>query len=131
MQGDFPDYRNIISIIEHKNPLEVERQEFIKAMRRMNLFAEDKYNAVHFNIQGNKMVLSSQSMDLGDAKSEMEISYGGQDLILGFNGKYCLETMQVLHSEKLKAYINSVESPCLIVGDEDEGFKSIIMPMKI
>jgi DNA polymerase-3 subunit beta len=31
----------------------------------------------------------------------------------------------------VKAYINSDQSPCLIEGDEDTGFISIIMPMKI
>ncbi|PIY21006.1 MAG: DNA polymerase III subunit beta, partial [Deltaproteobacteria bacterium CG_4_10_14_3_um_filter_60_8] len=67
---------------------------------------------------------------LGDARDEVEINYAGQDLKLGFNGRYYLETMQVMHSDKVKAYINSEESPCLVEGDEDPGFMSIIMPMK-
>ena len=52
-------------------------------------------------------------------------------LKLGFNGKYFVETMQVMSSDTIKAYINSEESPCLIQGDDDPGFISIIMPMKI
>ena len=86
----------------------------------MNLFVEDKYNAVQFEIKADNMVLSSQNIDLGNAKDELEIEYGGDDLNLGFNGRYFMEAMQVMHSEKVKAYIGSVESPCLIEGDEDE-----------
>jgi len=130
MQGDFPDYRNILAIIKKENLVQVARGPFMNSMKRMNLFAEDKYNMVNFDIKGNTIVLSSQSVDLGDARDEVEINYAGQDLKLGFNGRYYLETMQVMHSDKVKAYINSEESPCLVEGDEDPGFMSIIMPMK-
>lgn len=131
MQGDFPDYRNILAIIKKENPVVVDRAPFMNSMKRMNIFAEDKYNMVHFNIKGSTMMLSSQSVDLGDAKDEVEIDYSGQDLNLGFNGRYYLETMQAMHSDKVKAYINSEESPCLVAGDDDPGFMSIIMPMKV
>ncbi len=131
MQGDFPDFSNIFGMIKKDHPLSINREIFIQSMKRMNLFVEDKYNAVQFDIKANNMILSSQNIDLGNAKDELAIEYGGDDLNLGFNGRYFLEAMQVMHSEKIKAYIDSVESPCLIEGDEDEGFKSIIMPMKI
>jgi len=70
-------------------------------------------------------------MDIGNAKEELEINYSGEPLNLGFNGKYFVEALQVMNSEKIKAYINTEKSPCLIEGDDDPGFTSIIMPMKI
>jgi DNA polymerase-3 subunit beta len=36
-----------------------------------------------------------------------------------------------MRSDMVKAYVNSDQSPCLIEGEEDKGFVSIIMPMKI
>ena len=103
----------------------------IPMMKKMNLFTEDRYNAVQFQIKTNKLVLSSQSMDIGSAKDEIAITYDDSPLKLGFNGKYFIETMQVMSSDTIKAYINSEESPCMIQGDDDPGFFSIIMPMKI
>jgi DNA polymerase-3 subunit beta len=97
----------------------------------MNLFTEDRYNSVQFHLDHDKLVLSSQSMDIGSAKDEISISYEGSPLRLGFNGKYFIESMQVMSSDSIKAYINSEESPCMIQGDDDPGFISIIMPMKI
>ncbi len=70
-------------------------------------------------------------MDIGNAKEELPINYAGDTLTLGFNGKYFVEALQVMNSEKIKAYINNEKSPCLIEGDDDPGFMSIIMPMKI
>ncbi|MHB1015477.1 MAG: DNA polymerase III subunit beta [Desulfurivibrionaceae bacterium] len=131
MNGDFPDYKNIISIIKKEKYIELNRLQFMNSMKKMNLFTEDRYNAVQFQIKPNKLVLSSQSMDIGSAKDEIPITYDDSPLKLGFNGKYFVETMQVMSSDIVKAYINSEESPCLIQGDDDPGFISIIMPMKI
>ncbi|HIJ89388.1 MAG: DNA polymerase III subunit beta [Desulfobulbaceae bacterium] len=131
MNGDFPDYKNIISIIKKEKHIELNRVQFMNSMKKMNLFTEDRYNAVKFQVTHNKLVLSSQSMDIGSAKDEIAINYDDSPLKLGFNGKYFIETMQVMSSDTIKAYINSEESPCMIQGDDDPGFVSIIMPMKI
>lgn len=131
MNGDFPDYKNIINMIKKEKNIALNRSQFMNSMKKMNLFTEDRYNAVQFQIKPNKLVLSSQSMDIGSAKDEIEINYDDSPLKLGFNGKYFIETMQVMSSDTIKAYINSEESPCMIQGDDDPGFFSIIMPMKI
>ncbi|OGQ99099.1 MAG: DNA polymerase III subunit beta [Deltaproteobacteria bacterium RIFOXYD12_FULL_55_16] len=131
INGDFPDYKNIINIIKKEKCIELNRLQFINSMKKMNLFTEDRFNAVQFQLTPNKLVLSSQSMDIGSAKDEINISYTDSPLKLGFNVKYFIETMQVMSSDTIKAYINSEESPCLIQGDDDPGFVSIIMPMKI
>ena len=131
MNGDFPDYKNIINMIKKEKFIELNRVQFMNSMKKMNLFTEDRYNAVQFHIKPNKLVLSSQSMDIGSAKDEISISYDDSPLKLGFNGKYFIESMQVMSSDTINAYINSEESPCMIQGDDDPGFISIIMPMKI
>jgi len=131
MNGDFPDYKNIISMIKKEKCIEISRVQLLNSMKKMNLFTEDRFNAVRFMLKQNKLVLSSQSMEIGSAKDEIEINYDGSPLTLGFNGKYFIETMLVMSSDTIKAYINSEESPCMIQGDDDPGFVSIIMPMKI
>ncbi len=131
MNGDFPDYRNIIQVVNKAKYFELNRMKIMTSMKRMNLFTEDRYNAVQFEIANNKLILSSQSMDIGSAKDELAIAYEDAPLKLGFNGKYFVETLQVMSSDTVKAYINSEESPCMIQGEEDPGFISIIMPMKI
>ncbi|MFZ5775203.1 MAG: DNA polymerase III subunit beta [Thermodesulfobacteriota bacterium] len=131
MNGDFPSYRNILQAISRDNFMEVNRLRFMNAMKKMNLFTEDRYNAVRFELDGNRITLSSQSMDIGSAKDEMEITYSGPAMRIGFNGKYFVETMQVMSSETIRVHIKSEESPCLIGGNDDQGFLSVIMPMKI
>jgi DNA polymerase-3 subunit beta len=131
LNGEFPNYRNIFKSINKNNFIEIHRMNFISSMKRINLFTEDLYNSVHFSFVNNNLILTSQNMDIGNAKEELPIKYDGEPLNLGFNGKYFVEALQVMTSEKIKAYINSEKSPCLIEGDDDPGFMSIIMPMKI
>jgi DNA polymerase III subunit beta len=131
MNGEFPDYKSIVNVIEKDNVIEINRNKFLESLKRTNLFSEDTFNAIQLTVEDQKLILSSQNMDFGNAKDEMAINYTGDPLDLGFNCRYFIDTLQVMRSENIKAYVNSDQSPCLIEGDDDLGFISIIMPMKI
>lgn len=131
MNGEFPDYKSIVNVIEKENFIEIERNKFLESLKRTNLFTEDTFNAIQLSVEENKLILSSQNMDFGNAKDEIAINYSGTPLELGFNCRYFIDTLQVMRSDNIKAYVNSDQSPCLIQGENDQGFVSIIMPMKI
>jgi len=131
MNGDFPDYRSIVGAIKQENLLAIDRHTLINSMKRMILFTEDRFNAVKFHLEKDTMMLSSESMDIGNAKDILKVDYEGAVMNIGFNGKYFVEALQVMSSDQIKIYINSEESPCLIMGDDDPGYMGVIMPMKI
>lgn len=131
MNGEFPDYRSIVNVIEKDNVIEIDRGNFLESLKRTNLFTEDTFNAIQLSVDETKLTLSSQNMDFGNAKDELAINYEGSPMELGFNCRYFIDTLQVMRSDTIKAYVNSDQSPCLIEGDDDQGFVSIIMPMKI
>ena len=113
------------------NCIEINRIPFLDSLKRINLFTEDNFHTIQINIQNDVMVLSSQSAELGNAKDEQVISYSGEPLVLGFNCRYFIETLQVMECEKLEAYINGNNNPCLLKSKDDQGFLSIIMPMQL
>ena len=131
MEGDFPDIQSIIDIISMENIIEIDRFRFLESLKRINLFTEDMFKTVKIEIADNHILLTSQNADMGSAKDEFEIKYKGEALNLGFNCRYLIETLQVMEGNTIKAIISSDESPCLIISDDDEGFSSIIMPMKL
>ena len=131
MQGEFPDFQGILKVISRDNVVEIDRLRFLEALKRINLFTEDMFKAIKIEIDSNHMLLSSQNADFGSARDEFEVVYSGKTLSLGFNCRYFIDTLQVLEGDTVKAYISSDESPCLIVSDDDEGFLSIVMPMKL
>ncbi|WP_136809143.1 DNA polymerase III subunit beta [Desulfosediminicola flagellatus] len=129
--GDFPQYQAIINAVQLENCAKIDRIPFLESLKRINLFTEDIFHTIQLQIDNDKMTLTSQNADLGNAKDVQSIEYDGDPLTLGFNCRYFLETLQVMECETIDAYINSNNSPCLIKSVEDKGFTSIIMPMQL
>ena len=130
-QGEFPRYSAIVQAVELTNCSKINRIPFLESLKRINLFTEDIFHTIQLQLDQDKMILSSQSADLGNAKDEQAVEYRGEPLILGFNCRYFIDTLQVMNGDTVEAYINSNNSPCLIKSEEDQGFISIIMPMQL
>jgi DNA polymerase-3 subunit beta len=131
MEGEFPNFENLLNVISMDNVIQINRIRFLESLKRINLFTEEMFHAVKFEINKNQLILTSQNADFGSAKDEMEVEYSGDSLSLGFNCRYFIEALQVMEAETIQAAISSDESPCLITSEDDEGFLSIIMPMKL
>ena len=131
MEGEFPNFENLLSVISMDNVILINRISFLESLKRINLFTEDMFHAIKLEISNNHMILTSQNADFGSARDEIEVEYSGDPLSLGFNCRYFIETLQVMEDETIRAAISSDESPCLITSENDEGFLSIIMPMKL
>jgi len=130
-QGEFPQYKAIVGAVHLTDCIEIKRIPFLESLKRINLFTEDIFHTIQFNIDNEKMILSSNNVELGNAKDEQTVSYTGKPLILGFNCRYFIETLQAMECETVQIYINSNNSPCLMKSDQDAGFLSIIMPMQL
>jgi DNA polymerase-3 subunit beta len=131
MEGEFPNFENLLSIISMDNVILINRMRFLESLKRINLFTEDMFHAIRLEMKNNLMILTSQNADFGSARDEIEVEYSGGPLSLGFNCRYFIEALQVMEGETVQAAISSDESPCLITSEDDEGFLSIIMPMKL
>ncbi len=129
--GEFPNYNAIIGTVNKVNPIKIKRKILLESLKKINLFTEDIFHTISLKIDNKKMVLSSENMELGNAKDQIDIKYDGEPLSLAFNCRYFIETLQVMEGEFVDTYINSTTSPSLIESEEDPGFISIIMPMQI
>jgi len=130
-KGEFPQYSAIVNAIQLENKIQIDRDPFLNSLKRINLFTEDIFHTIQLEIDNGKMILSSQNVDLGNAKDIQEVQYDGEALILGFNCRYFIDALQVMECDTVDAFINSNNSPCLLTSDVDEGFLAIIMPMQL
>ena len=130
-KGEFPQYRSIVNAVQLDNKITIERIPFLDSLKRINIFTEDLFHTIQLEIGNGQMILTSQNIDLGNAKDVQEIQYDGEPLKLGFNCRYFIEALQVMECDSLDAYINSNNSPCLLQSDVDEGFVAIVMPMQL
>jgi len=128
----FPDYKSIIPSKEEsgKNIL-VKKNALLEAMRRMMIIKGEQYQGVKMSIGTDYLELISVNPDLGNVEEKIEIKYNGEKIDIGFNPKYFIDTLQSMESDMVLLNIKNQASPCLIKGDQDEGFLGLIMPIRL
>ena len=77
------------------------------------------------------MEIISNNPEIGDAREEMSVTYQGEDMTVAFNPRYFMEALAVMKSEVISARMVDESSACIISGEEDEGFFSVVMPMRL
>ncbi|MFH1148719.1 MAG: DNA polymerase III subunit beta [Pseudomonadota bacterium] len=130
IDGEFPDYKEIISTGVGREAV-ADRRSLLETLRRTAILATDKYKAVSLNFDEDKLELISVNPDLGDAKEELELEYKGEAFSINFNMHYLIHVLEVVRSEKVILQMENESSPCIIRGNEDQGFLGIVMPMRI
>jgi DNA polymerase-3 subunit beta len=130
LDGVFPDYRQVIPR-EHPRRLTLHRVLFAETLRRVSLVAADKASGVKFDVGENKLTLSSQNPDLGEAQEEMETKVEGAAMQMGFNARYILDVLNVLACEEVSLELSDELSPGLLKPIGEPGYLAVVMPMRI
>ena len=130
LEGDFPEYGDII-VKKGGNSIVLDRQLFLMMLKRMSILSSEDYKGVIFNFEKNQLVITSTNPDIGESKEDMDIEYKGGSITVMFNPKFFIETLNVMDDERIILNITDEEKPCLIEGEEDKTYLSVIMPMRI
>ena len=130
LEGNFPEYKDIINRKEVFS-VKVERLLFLMLLKRMSILTSESYKGVIFSFKKGKLTVSSTNPDLGESKEEMNVDFDRDDFEIAFNVRYFIETLNVIDDEKVSIRLIDNESPCLIEGDKNKNFLSVIMPMRI
>jgi len=133
LDAKFPDYKNVIPVKgkDEENIVTINRKPLLEAMRRMMIIRSDQYHGVKLNIEGDYLEIVSINPDLGNAEEKVEIQYKGKPIEMGFNPRYFIDALQPMDSDIIFLDIKDQTSPCLITGEQDDGFLGLIMPMRV
>lgn len=129
----FPDYKGVIlpKKEDKENIITINKNLLLEAMRRMMIIRGDQYQGVKINIGTDYLEMVSINPDLGNVEEKIEIKYNGEPIEIGFNPKYFIDSLQTMESDIIFLNIKDQTSPCLITGEQDEGFLGLIMPMRV
>ena len=129
IDGKFPDYHSIIPEEENRYFI-FDRIEVFGALKRISIFSSDTtFRGVKINIEQNLMKIESLYKDIGEAMEIIDINYRGEPFNIAINGKYLMDALSVMESDKIKFIVNNTKSPCILKGENDVGFLGAIMPM--
>ncbi len=134
IEGTYPNYEHVIPQ-SNERKVSVNREVFIKALRRVSLMSRERAHAVRFDFgasdSGGKLVISSSNPDIGEAREEIAVEYEGDNLTVGFNARYLIDTLGAMSAEKVVLELQDPLSPVLVKEEGTEDYQCVVMPMRI
>jgi len=129
IEGEFPDYRLVLPP-ERDNVVRIERDAFIRSLRRVSILSDEKTRGVKFEFRDNILVISTTNPGFGEAKEELDIDYDGKDITAGFNARYVLDFLNVMKEDTVHMQISDELSATLLKDGASKNFKAVVMPMR-
>ena len=130
IEGNYPDYHRVIPK-ENPNTISIPRAEFMGALKRVSLLANDNTKGVSLYFCNDNLSVSTSNPEIGEAKEDIAIKYSGPVFNIGFNARYFIDVLGVVHDENIEISFKDELSPCLVTNPSDPGFQSVIMPMRM
>ncbi len=130
IEGEFPNYRQVIPA-DQKTSLTLPVEELARSVRRVALLSSERSRAVKLELGDSQLVISSNNPDLGDAREELDVEYGGEALSIGFNAKYLQDALTATHGKEVTLSFQDDLSPARVTPTDDPDTLAVVMPMRI
>ena len=130
IDGTFPDYSRVIPSGNTRR-LEVDAADFAKAVDRVATVSSERSRAVKLALDEDRLILSVNAPDSGNAEEELAVAYGDDRLEIGFNARYLLEIARQVDRENAVFLFNSSGDPTLMREGDDTSAVYVVMPMRV
>jgi DNA polymerase-3 subunit beta len=132
VEGQFPAYERVIPKGNDKR-IEFERDRLQSAIRRVALMSNERSRAVKFAIESGRVEISSNTPELGDAREQIAVEYGGAALAISFNAQYVLEFLNVIQTDAIAIEFKDEVSQTVMrpVGATGFDYTYVVMPMRV
>ena len=70
-------------------------------------------------------------VDMSEAVEDVEAEFTGGDVELGMNARYIMDVFSVIEQEKVVIEMNEILSPTLVRPLGDDGYRCVVMPMRL
>ncbi len=130
IDGKFPDYTRVIPT-SHKNRLQAPREPLRQALLRAAILSNEKFRGVRWVLADGSLKIVSSNAEQEEAHEELEVSYSGDALDIGFNVNYLLDVLNNVSGESIECAFGDAASSALISYPSERDFKYVVMPMRI
>ena len=133
IDGTFPDYTKVIPQNNNKRfkTINSDLKNSIDRVAAVAINEESKSKAIKFSLDDNKLLLSVESQSKGSANEEIDITYSGDKVDIGFNSRYIIDICNEVDGEEIDINLFDSISPAIILDKSDENLFFVLMPMRI
>ena len=130
IDGTFPDYTRVIPV-GNDRIMQVDVGAFSAAVDRVSTIASEKSRSVKLGLSAGSLTLSASNTDASSATEELEVSYDGPDMEIGFNARYLLDIAGQVDSDLVEFALADQGAPSLVRAPGDEANLFVLMPMRV
>jgi DNA polymerase-3 subunit beta len=130
IDGNYPNYLQVVPAKSTKKVM-VSKDELTHAVKRVSILSKEKTNAVKMQLEKNRLILSTNNPEVGEATEELAVDYTGETITIGFNSRYLMDVLSAMDRQTIGLELTDALSPCLITEEGDEHYKCVVMPMRV
>lgn len=132
IEGNFPDYTRVIPDENNLLGLEVPREQFMAALRRIRQVVVQGRRIIRLEIKPNLLVVSGETAEVGAGSEEIEIAAAGATETVFFDPDYLLDGLRQLDEEEMVFMgINpDPDKPNVIRNIKNRQLLYLVMPMR-
>lgn len=128
--GDYPNTKNIVPKITNYL-LEVNANDFIKAIEKASILSIDRENVVDLTMSEDHVELSAKSSQVGTTKQTIDVfKYDGQDLKISFNSEFVIAAVRALNCQDVAFSFVGEMKPFVIKNTSDDSIIQIVTPVR-
>jgi DNA polymerase-3 subunit beta len=128
IEGTYPNYRQVIPT-ESKERIPLGREDLIGALHRASILASEKNQAVKLQFTKDKLRITANTPEVGEAQETLTINYKGKDLVIAFNPQYMLDPLRNLDADEVFLEMTDELSPGVL--KINGPFLYVLMPMRL
>jgi DNA polymerase-3 subunit beta len=135
IEGTYPNYEQVIPKDNDKFAI-VNKNALASAVRRMAVVASDQTHRIRMAFESDRVHLTVLTPDLGEGEDELELTYEGEGIEIGFNAAYLLEVLKYMSTDEVKITLKAPEraatvEPVPSEGEEAEDYLCLVMPLRL
>ncbi|MBU1070660.1 DNA polymerase III subunit beta [Myxococcota bacterium] len=130
IDSKFPPYEQVIPQYQD-NKLVIPKEEFLGALKRINLLFEGSDAGVILKIQKDGIVLTGIDTLKGKGTEEIEVDYTGEKMQIAFNIKFFDTIVNKIQGKEFSIFLHNPKSPALIKPIETSNFIAVLMPIRL
>jgi DNA polymerase-3 subunit beta len=130
IDGRFPEYDRVIPA-DASNVLTADRNDFRSALQRAAILSNEKYRGIRLVIRDSGVVIQAHNPEQEEAEEELEVTYSGADIEVGFNVNYLLDALSAIETDTVDLALVDGNSSCLLREPGADDCLYVVMPMRL
>ena len=130
IDGRFPEYGRVIPASPARK-VEADRELLRQALQRTAILSNEKYRGIRLTARPDLLVIQAHNPEQEEAEDQVEVTYQGEEVEIGFNVNYLLDALGAIETDKVEIGLTDSNSSCLIHAPGTTQTRYVVMPMRL